>query len=111
MAVTATFSTVSGVGDTPALNGLTVLHNSPNPFTHGTSFSYGLPAPADVHIEVYDAAGRRVYAESIPGVGAGWHNVRFEGIQRNGRVLPSGVYFYRVQALGNAVTRKMVIVR
>jgi len=112
MAITATFEPYTGVEDgPPSLTTLRVLTNTPNPFTHGTRFEYGLPEQADVDISVYDAAGRRVYSERIASVGAGWHTVYFEGRQSNGQPLPSGVYFYRVQALRSVVTRKMVIVR
>jgi hypothetical protein len=35
----------------------------------------------------------------------------FDGRDDAGRLLPSGVYFYRVHANGTTVSRKMVIAR
>jgi hypothetical protein len=112
MSVTATFvDSPTGIGDAPALTQLSLRHNAPNPFTSGTFLNYGLPSSADVEIEVYDAAGRRVYSERLSGVGAGWHQLYFDGRDSGGRRLPSGVYFYRVSTPYSSVSRKMVVVR
>ncbi len=67
---------------------------------------YGLPSEAQVTIEVFDLAGRRVSVERLPGVRAGWHRYALDG-----RHLASGVYLYRVSGTGLSVTKKMVIAR
>jgi hypothetical protein len=104
-------SATTGVGNTPSITALTVLQNHPNPFTGATELSIGLPASSDVKIEVYDVAGRRVRAVEMKMAGAGWQKVPFDGRDGAGRLLTSGVYFYRVSASGTTVTRKMVITR
>jgi hypothetical protein len=106
----ASVQNLTGIGDTPALTALTVLQNSPNPFTGTTSVEVGLPAAADVSIEIYDVAGRRVREERLAGR-SGWQRVTFDGRSGEGKSLASGVYFYRVTAGGSTVTRKMVIAR
>ncbi len=104
-------SPLTGIGDAPSIKALTVLANHPNPFTTSTDLEIGLPAASDISIEVYDVAGRRVSALEARGAAAGWRRVPFAGVDRNGHLLASGVYFYRVTAAGNTVTRKMVITR
>jgi hypothetical protein len=42
------------------------LANHPNPFSGSTELAIGLPAPADLSIEVYDVAGRRVRMLTVP---------------------------------------------
>ena len=70
-----------------------------------------LPADANVSVEVYDVAGREVRSiEAIP-VSAGTRHMTFDGRDDEGRLLPSGVYFYRVTANNSTSTRKMVIER
>jgi hypothetical protein len=44
-------------------------------------------------------------------MGAGSWTIRFEGRDDDGRLLPSGVYFYRLTARGERITSKMVIAR
>jgi hypothetical protein len=102
----------TGVGDgPPAPAALELLANSPNPFSYRTNFRFGLPRASDVSLEVYDVAGRRVYAEQHTQIPAGWQTIAFDGRDSNGAILPSGVYFYRVKAAGLATTSKMVIRR
>lgn len=47
----------------------------------------------------------------MPGQAKGWSDVRLDARDDRGQFLPSGVYFYRVHAGAETVTRKMVITR
>jgi hypothetical protein len=59
-----------------------------------------------VTLTVYDVLGRRV-ATLADGVRpAGTHAATFDA-----RGLPSGTYFYRLQAGGQAMTRRMLLVK
>jgi flagellar hook assembly protein FlgD len=64
-----------------------------------------------VALEVYDVAGRRVFSRELGTMPAGWREVSFAGRDRAGALLPSGVYFYRITAGRETMTRKMVISR
>jgi hypothetical protein len=69
-----------------------------------------LVVPSAVRVEVFDVSGRAVRAWTLPDV-AGSQRVEFNGRDGSGRLLPSGVYVYRVNAAGETITRKMVIAR
>ncbi|HXV13836.1 MAG TPA: T9SS type A sorting domain-containing protein, partial [Candidatus Krumholzibacteria bacterium] len=107
----ANVGALTGSGETPSVRALTVLQNYPNPFTGSTELEIGLPASADVSIQVYDVAGRVVREERLAGRPAGWQRIALDGRGRDGKPLASGVYFYRVTAAGQTVTKKMVIAR
>jgi hypothetical protein len=112
MRITAMFfSEITGIGTPPVVDRLTVLQNTPNPFSRETSLRIGLPAAADVALDVYDVAGRRVFSARIAGTNAGWNRYLFPGNGDDGRPLASGVYFYRVSTPQAAVTNRMVIIR
>jgi hypothetical protein len=102
--------TLTGIDDTPPLTRLEVRANIPNPFSGTTAIRIGLPAPDEVTLEVFVVAGRRVVARSLHG-SQGWQDIAFDGRDHAGRLLPSGVYFYRVHAVGEVITRKMVLRR
>lgn len=107
----AGLSKLTGVGDTPSISVLTVMQNYPNPFAGSTELTVGLPAKSDVHIDVFDVAGRRVRTQTLGGAPAGWRTIAVAGTDEHGRPLTSGVYFCRVSAAGATITKKMVIAR
>jgi flagellar hook assembly protein FlgD len=88
-----------------------VLQNHPNPFTGETQLNVGLPAKSDVRLEIYDVAGRRVREVTMNAQAKGWNTLRIDAHDDRGTALPSGVYFFRVHAGAETVTKKMVIAR
>jgi len=78
----------------------------PNPFNPTTVLSYELRVASRVNLGVYDLAGRRV-ATLVNGFrDAGNHEITFDGSD-----LPSGIYFYRIQASNWSDSGKMVLVK
>jgi hypothetical protein len=102
---------VTAIGDSPVPKVFAVLPNVPNPFTAGTELRFDLPQRADVTIELFDVKGRRVSSRVLSDVAPGRQSVRFSGRDAAGRLLPSGVYFYRISVPGAVQVRKMVITR
>jgi len=107
----ASVAATTGAGNLPPVTALTVLQNSPNPFTGETRLQVGLPAGSDVRVEIYDVAGRRVRSVLVSAQAKGWNTLRIPARDDRGGSLASGVYFYRVHAGAETVTRKMVIAR
>lgn len=103
---------VGGGENTPAFSTLTLLNNMPNPFSaSGTTIRFGMPEAADVSVEFYDIAGRRVATRRVAGASVGENSLRFNGFGDSGRALPSGIYFYRVSGAGATAVGKLSIVR
>jgi hypothetical protein len=48
---------------------------------------------------------------TLPNEAKGWDTVKLEDRDDRGTALPSGVYFFRVHAGAESVTKKMVITR
>jgi hypothetical protein len=84
----------------------TLEQNFPNPFNPMTSIKYTLPHAGYVRLAVFNLLGQEV-AVLVDGVQSpGNHDVEFGKAN-----LPSGIYFYRLQAPGVIETRKMVIAK
>jgi len=77
--------------------GFGLEQNVPNPFNPVTEIVYEIPAGgAEVKVEVFDVSGRRV-ATLVDGFEPeGVRRVTWNGMDNDGRRLPSGVYFYRL---------------
>jgi len=83
----------------------------PNPFHGRTQISYALPAASNVSLQVYDATGRPVRdaRERIP---EGGHSLGELGCARSdGKQVPYGVYFYRLDAQGFLSAKQAVVTR
>lgn len=78
--------------------------NFPNPFNPGTSITYTIPEAGKVRLAVYNLLGQEVALLVDAAQAAGTYTMQFENAK-----LPSGVYFYRLQAPGVFETRKMVV--
>jgi hypothetical protein len=90
--------------------------NYPNPFwsaatsparsggNPSTTISFSLPAASQVKLQVFDLLGREVATLVDGRLARGSHHVEF--VPKN---LPSGVYFYRLQAGERMEVRKMLL--
>ncbi len=80
--------------------------NFPNPFNPATTISFGLPAQSLVSLKVFDALAREVATLISQELSAGNYTQQW-----NAEGLPSGVYFYRMQAGAFTETKKLVLLR
>ncbi len=89
-----------------------VLHqNFPNPFNPNTSLRYELPIATDVVLVVYDILGREVIRLVSDHQEAGYHQVIWQGQDKFGRGLASGVYIYRLATPNYSRSRKMLLLK
>lgn len=83
-----------------------LLQNYPNPFNPGTKIEFVLRLPAFVTLKVYNILGEEITTLISEHLGPGSNS-----IQWNADGIPSGVYFYRLQAGLYNETRKLVLLR
>ncbi len=81
----------------------------PNPFRPSTTIPFTLAESGPVRLSVYGADGRLI-AQLIEGEqAAGRHIVSWDGRDRNGQRLPSGVYFFALNAGGVESRQRAVL--
>jgi len=84
----------------------------PNPARRGATIAFVLPYAADVTLEVFDVAGRKVKTllRNVPH-SEGPHSETWDLNAADGRSVASGVYLYRLSTGDDTVNRKMVVLR
>jgi hypothetical protein len=99
---------ITGIGKTkgnvPAEFSLS--QNYPNPFNPTTVIHYQLPVNSFVTLKIYDILGREVATLINGRQSAGYYNATFKATN-----LPSGVYFYRLQAGTYSATKKLLLLK
>jgi myo-inositol-hexaphosphate 3-phosphohydrolase len=90
---------------------LRVARAFPNPFSGQTGLHFELSRAARVRATIYDVHGRVVDKPASRSYATGAHTYRWEGRDAGGRLLPSGIYFIRLEAAAVAVTQKLVLAR
>jgi cytochrome c peroxidase len=82
---------------------------APNPFRTNTTIHFALTQRVPVSLHVYNVAGRLV-RELIPtqGLSGGEHRMIWNGRDDEGRKVPAGMYFYRLNSGTSGFTGRLV---
>ncbi len=91
---------------TPRLDG-----NYPNPFNPVTSIRFVLPKAMDVKLEIFNALGQKVTTLIDGKRREGQHIINWNGVDRFGYPVSSGIYFYRLSAENYDKTMKMILMK
>jgi photosystem II stability/assembly factor-like uncharacterized protein len=83
-----------------------LFQNFPNPFNPATTIQFAVPTGCMVELKLYDVLGNEVSTLISEYKDTGYYSYKL-----NGHELPSGIYFYRLEAGFFAETKKMVLLR
>jgi hypothetical protein len=86
--------------------GFALCQNYPNPFNPATTIAFHLPFSSFVTFKVFNSTGKEVASLVNGQLPAGNHRTGW-----NASGVPSGVYFYRIQAGTYSETKKLVVMR
>jgi hypothetical protein len=104
IALNAYTTSVQGTSAIPLTHIL--KQNYPNPFNPGTQFEFTLSTSSFVSLAVFDILGKQVATLISEKMSAGDHSLYW-----NASNIPSGMYFYRLQAGNNVETKKLVLIK
>jgi len=88
-----------------------LAQNFPNPFNPTTTIEYNLPRGVDVKLEIYNLLGEKVRTIVNEFQPAGEYQSQWNGKKENGKLVSSGVYFYRFEAGEFQQSRKMIFLK
>jgi len=97
---------LGGIQTVEIPNTYMLYQNFPNPFNPISKIKYGVPKNGYVKLAVYDEIGRLVAILQDGLKQANTYEVDFDAAN-----LPSGVYYYKLEAEGFSETKKMVVVK
>ncbi len=83
-----------------------LYQNYPNPFNPTTSIGFRIAESGLVTLKVYDVLGREVSTLVEEYKSAGEYKIEFNALS-----LPSGIYFYRIQAGDFIDTKKLILIK
>ncbi|MCB1059811.1 MAG: T9SS type A sorting domain-containing protein [Calditrichaeota bacterium] len=106
-----------GVGDTTATDDVNQIdlplpaefslgQNYPNPFNPSTEIQFSLPVQSNVRLTIVNMLGQEVAVLASGRYSAGTYNATFDGAN-----LPTGLYFYRLDAGDFTSVRKMMLLK
>jgi hypothetical protein len=86
--------------------GYGISQNFPNPFNPSTNISYSIAEKGSVKLAVYNMLGEEVASLVDESKEAGNYSVVF-----NAGLLPSGIYFYKLQVENFVATKKLILLK
>lgn len=122
----AGMDTIRVIGDDPHTidhihnvfpNNILMLQNYPNPFGSTTNIPYALSKTSHVTLKIYSAAGQLITILVDQVLEPGYYTADWDRKDRFGCQVPSGVYFYRMEAHTGQETwefkasKKMILLR
>ncbi len=99
-------------GESPPASAPTISARAyPNPFNPQTKLRFLLPQSGRVRIDVADVSGRVLTTLLDGQMSAGNHFVEWDGRDRSGKRLPSGVYLYRITSPAQSISGKLILLQ
>ena len=97
---------INKVNDVSTPSTFVLEQNYPNPFNPSTKIQFSIPKETNINLSIYNMLGQIVTTIYSGKLDAGTHYVEFDGSQ-----LPSGIYFYRLEADNFVKTKKMTLMK
>jgi hypothetical protein len=88
-----------------------LAQNYPNPFNQSTQIMYSLNQSNFVTLKVFNLLGQEV-AAVVEGIqSAGLHRVTWDGRNKRGEAVASGIYFYQLKTDFSTLARKLTLLK
>ena len=85
--------------------------NYPNPFNPTTVIEFSLFKADEVTLSIYNARGQQIYSHKQKYAQPGTYVFKWNGTDKNGNHVGSGIYFYQMRTQKGQEARKMLLIR
>jgi hypothetical protein len=100
------YKPVTNIAETFDARSFSLHQNYPNPFNPSTKISYSIMKSGYVTLDIYNVLGKRVARLVNEIKNAGSYTAVFDAAS-----MPSGVYYYKLQAGAYSETKKMLLIK
>jgi hypothetical protein len=88
-----------------------LMQNFPNPFNPSTTIPYSLGRDTNVLISIYNSIGQIVKCPVTARQAAGQYSYFWDGLDKSGQPVPSGIYYYQIKTEGFTQVRRMLLLK
>lgn len=85
--------------------------NFPNPFNNSTTIQFDVPKTDKVQINIYNISGEYIKSLVNGIISPGTYSLNWNGKDKNGLPLPSGIYFIQMKAPDYQNTRQILLLK
>ena len=104
-------NSTASVGQGIVVSDLPSISGSPNPMHGNAVVHYSLPRSEQGEVSVVDVSGRLVRQLAAGTLASGSTSVFWDGRDQVGAKVPSGMYYYRMNAAGKVVSARAILIR
>ncbi len=94
----------------PDIPSSVLLQNYPNPFNPVTWIKFDVPEGKNSTITIFNLKGEKVLT-LFDGISKGKNIIKWDGKDKNGKIVPSGIYFYRLNSEDANIMKKMILAK
>ncbi len=88
-----------------------LMPNTPNPFNPDTEIRYYLVQASDINLSIFNNKGQLIRNLDSGFRNAGIHSVSWDGLDRSGHSVATGVYLYILRTDTENIVRKMLLLK
>ena len=89
----------------------TLFQNYPNPFNPETMIKFEVTSLDHINISIFDLKGNLILDLVDKSFSPGEYSVAWDGKNKTGELVPSGLYIYQYKSSTNIVTKRMLLVK
>jgi len=87
------------------------LKNYPNPFNPITTISFEVPKNDMISLEIFNLKGELVKTLIKRNVSKGIHRIIWNGTNKKGQKVNSGIYLIKLQTSGKVISQKIILLK
>ncbi len=95
----------------PVIKSNELAQNYPNPFNPSTEIPVKLVESATIELVIFDTKGREVIMLAQGRYEQGLTRIPWDGRDKRGNAVPSGVYYYKLTVNGKSFVKKMIMLK